>query len=70
MEMKTQRTDFWTQWGRETVGLSERVALTYIHISICKIERRGNLLFYTRNPKPVLCNNLKEWDGEGVGREV
>ena len=52
------------------MGLSERVALIYIPISICKIERRGNLLFYTRNPKPVLCNNLKEWDGEGVGREV
>jgi len=20
------------------------------------------------NPKPVLCNNLEEWDGEGDGR--
>ena len=22
------------------------------------------------NPKPVLCDNLEGWDGEGGGREV
>ena len=31
VEMKTQRTDFWTQWRREKVGLFERVALIYTH---------------------------------------
>ena len=30
----------------------------------------GNLVYDTGNPKPVLCDNLKGWDGVGGGREV
>ena len=32
----------------------------------------GNLLYDTRNPKPMLCDNLEGWDGEGVqeGRDI
>ena len=30
----------------------------------------GSLLCDARNPKPVLCDNLEGWDGEGGGREV
>ena len=31
IEMQTQKTDFWTQWGREKVGLFERVAMKQIY---------------------------------------
>ena len=31
IEMQTQRMDFWTQWGREKVGLFERVAMKQIY---------------------------------------
>ena len=28
------------------------------------------LYIYTGNPKPVFCDNLEEWNGDGGGREV
>ena len=28
------------------------------------------MLYDAGNPKPVLCDNLEEWDGEGDKREV
>ena len=31
IETQMQRTDLWTQGGKERVGQIERVALTYIH---------------------------------------
>ena len=31
IETQTQRTDLWTQWGKEMVGQIERVALKYMH---------------------------------------
>ena len=37
METQTQRTDMWTQWGKEWVERMERVALK-IYIIICKIR--------------------------------
>ena len=27
-------------------------------------------MYDTGNPKPVLCDNLERWDGEGGGRGV
>ena len=30
----------------------------------------GDLLYDAGNSNPVLCDNLKEWDGVGVGRET
>ena len=30
----------------------------------------GNLLYYTGSPNPVLCEDLKGWNGVGGGREV
>ena len=30
MEMQTQRTDLWAQWGKERVGQMERVALKHV----------------------------------------
>ena len=30
----------------------------------------GNLLCDVGNPKPVLCDNIEGWDGEGSGREA
>ena len=29
-----------------------------------------SLIYDTGHPKPVLCNNLEGWGGEGGGREV
>jgi len=34
METQIQRTDFWTQWGKESVGQIEKAALTYIHYHV------------------------------------
>ena len=34
IEMQTYRIDLWTQWGKERVGRTERVALAYIHYQI------------------------------------
>ena len=31
VEMQTKRTDMWAHWGKEVVGQTEKVALTYIH---------------------------------------
>ena len=36
MEKQTQRTDFWTQWGKEKVGLFERAALKRTDIPYIK----------------------------------
>ena len=37
METKTWRSDLWTHWGKERVGLIERVAWKHIY-TICKID--------------------------------
>ena len=29
--MQTQRMDFWTEWGKERVGLVENIAFAYIY---------------------------------------
>ena len=31
IERQKQRTDLWTQWGKERLGQTERAALKYIH---------------------------------------
>ena len=30
----------------------------------------GSLMYDAGNPKPVLCDNLEEWEGEGDGKGV
>ena len=37
MEKQTQRTDFWTQWGKERTGQIQRVALN-VSITMCEID--------------------------------
>ena len=41
-----------------------------VYITICKIDSQWEFAVWLREFKPKLCNNLKEWDGEGGGREV
>ena len=55
--------------GEEESGMiwensSETHTLPYV-----KQIASGSLLYDAGNPKPVLCDNLKECDGEGGGRE-
>ena len=40
------------------------------YITICKIDRQGEFAICLRELNQGLCINLKEWDGEGDGREV
>ena len=40
------------------------------YITICKIDSQQEFAGWLRKLKQGLCNNLKEWDGEGDGREV
>ena len=49
---RQREQDLWTQQGKETVGLTEKVALTYIYITMCKTARReaqegGDIHIYT-----------------------
>ena len=73
MDMQTQRTDLWTQWGREKVGKIERVAWKHIYmcvcVCVCKIDS-GNLLYDAGSSNQVLCDSLEGWDEVGNGREV
>ena len=38
IETQTQKTDLWTQSGKERVRQISRVALKHIYITICKID--------------------------------
>ena len=40
------------------------------YITICKIFSQWEFAVWLRKLKQGLCINLKEWDGEGDGREV
>ena len=46
----------------------ERNMETYI--TICKRDSQWELAIWLRELKPVLCNNLEGWNGEGSGGEV
>ena len=67
MEKQTQREQ--TYGHRERVRCMERVtwklALPYV-----KQIASGDLLYDTRNTKPVLWENLERWNGKGGGRGV
>ena len=39
------------------------------YITICKIDSQWEFAVWLRELKQELCNNLREWDGEGDGRE-
>ena len=66
--MQTERTDFWSQLGRERVGRLERVVLK--HITIYEIDSQFKLLYDARKLNPIFCDNLEGWDGEEGGREI
>ena len=40
------------------------------YITICKIDSQGEFAVWLWKLKQGLCINLKEWGGEGNGREV
>ena len=40
------------------------------YITICKIDSQWEFAVCLRELKQGLCISLKEWDGEGDGREV
>ena len=62
-----QRTELWTQWGKERVGQIERVAWKFI--TIYKTAS-GNLVYDAGSSNQVLCDNLEGWDRLGGGRKV
>ena len=68
IEIQTQRTDLWTQWGKGRLGRIERVALTCIHY-MCKIDSSWEAVVQHREVSLVLCDDLEGWDGEG-GKEA
>ena len=39
-------------------------------ITLCKVDSQWEFTVLLRELKLVLCDNLEEWDGVGVGREV
>ena len=51
--------------GMDWKSNTETYTLQYV-----KQIASGNLVYDTGNPKPVLCDNLKGWDGVGGGMEV
>ena len=55
-----------TQKGKERVGRYEKIAWKHALPHIKKIAS-GHSRHDTRNPKPVLCDNLEERDGKGGG---
>ena len=67
METQIQKTDLWTQWEKERVGWTDRVAWKYI-LSLWKTESRWAFALCPSEPSPVLCDNLEgimEWRWEG-----
>ena len=46
-----------------------RIALKHI-LHYVKWIASGSLVYEAGHPKPVLCDNLERWDGEGLGREA
>jgi len=56
--MGFSRQEYWS-------GVPLPYALPYV-----KQIAGGNLLYNTGNSKPVLCDNVEGWDGEGGGREI
>ena len=69
MEMQTERTDLWTQLGKERVGPTERAAWKH-KLPYVKQRARGNLLYDARSSNQVLCDSLEGGDGVGGGTEV
>ena len=65
VEMQTQKTDLWTQWGMERVGQIERVALKYV-----KQIASGSFLYDTGSSNPVLYDKLEGQDRVRGEREV
>ena len=61
IETQTQRTDLWTQRGKERVGQIETVALQDIHY---------HMLSRQKWESAQCCDNLEGWDEMGGGREV
>ena len=70
METQTERTDLETWCGKERMrGMEEEHE--NLDVTICKIgKQRAFAGSKCRSSNPVLCDNLKEWDGMGGGREV
>ena len=68
VEMQTQRTGLWTQWGRR--GWETESSIETSTTTICKTDRHGNSLCDTGSSNPVLRESLEGWDGVGHGREV
>ena len=52
MEMQTQRTDQWAQWGKERVGWIERAAWKYIHCAVLSLVVQSCPTLYD----PMDCN--------------
>ena len=61
---KIQRTDLWTQRGKEKVGQIERVAFCCIHTAIRQIDSQWNLLCDTRGS--TWCSVTTYKGGKGV----
>ena len=55
--------------GEERVRCMERVTWKLTSPYVKQIAN-GNLLHDAGNPKPVLYDNLRVWDGEGGGKVV
>ena len=69
VETQTQRTDLWTQWGKERVGRTERVAWKRIHPTR-KTDGQRECAMWLRELHPVFCDHLQGWDGDGGGTEA
>ena len=64
--MQTNRTDFWTQWGKKRVGWFERIALKHTHYHRWNREPVG-VWCVTRGTRSR--RSVTSWRG-GVGRET
>ena len=55
--------DFWT-WEKRRMRQSERVALTHIYTTMCRIASKQEAVVEHRGLSSALCDDLEGWDGQ------
>ena len=64
VKMQTERTDLWTQWGKERRD-EQRKQRWNMCITTCKTDSQWEFSLWLREQRPVLCDNLAGWEVGG-----